>query len=261
MEPNDKTVKRLFALSGNRCAFPSCQLPIFEDSGVVTGEMCHIKARSPGGPRFDPAQTEAERHGFDNLILLCRRHHKVVDAQPDVYTVEALRQIKSIHENVLGRPEREQDGFFASLLINDYRKIVVKNNSGNVAINSPGAIQGHTVNVKTSKKKVVLNSPPGSIGADLQASRYVQYLINRYNKFGADDPTRKTSFSYGAISKNIETTFGSQWKLLPIERAGAVFDYLQNRIARTRQARINQGKAHRSFRSYEEFLAGDEQED
>jgi hypothetical protein len=52
---------------------------------TVTAEICHIKAQSAGGPRYDPDQTDKERHGFDNLLLLCGDHHKVVDADPATY--------------------------------------------------------------------------------------------------------------------------------------------------------------------------------
>lgn len=260
-EPNEKTIKRLYALSGNRCAFPSCQLPNVESTGTITAEVCHIRAKSPGGPRFDETQTESERNGFENLLLLCRRHHKVVDDRPDLYPADALQEIKSIHEGQVGRAEYDGDAAVAKSLLSNYRRIVVKNNSGNVAIDSPGAIQAHTVNVRTGKTKVTVLPPQGTIGADQQASRYVQHLINRYNKFANDDQSRRTQFAYGAISKNIEARFGSQWKLLPIERAVEVFEYLQSRILKTRLAKINKGKGRRSFSSYEEFSTGDVAED
>jgi hypothetical protein len=36
--------------------------------------------------------------GYDNLILLCRKHHKQVDDQRSHFTVERLKQIKREHE-------------------------------------------------------------------------------------------------------------------------------------------------------------------
>lgn len=253
-EPTEKTIKKLFALSGNICAYPGCQLPIVEHTGTVTGEICHIKARHAGGPRFDPAQSEKDRNAFENLLLLCRHHHKVIDSEPDLYTEAALAEIKSIHENIVGRNENLEDGFFAKILLNDLRRVSVTNNSGNVAINCPGAMQAQTINVKTTKNKISVNAPPGTIGADRNTSRYIQHLIKRYNEFAGSDPTRKTSFSYGAISRNIESNFGNEWRLLPLEKAGAVFTYLQGRIAKTRQAKINKGKGYPSFSNFEEFL-------
>lgn len=253
-EPTEKTIKRLFALSGNICAYPACRLPIVERAGTVTGEICHIKARHVGGPRFDPAQSGEDRHAFGNLILLCRHHHKVIDSDPDLYTEDALAEMKLIHENVAGRNEKQEDGFFAKILLNDFRRVSVTNNFGNVAIHSPGAMQAQTINVKATTKKISVNAPPGTMGADQDASRYVRHLIKRYNEFAGSDPTRQKSFNYGAISRNIESNFGSEWRLLPLEKENAVFVYLQGRIAKTRQARINKGKGYSAFSTFEEFL-------
>jgi hypothetical protein len=244
-------------MSGNICAFPGCQLPMVESAGIVTGEVCHIRARNEGGPRFDMAQTESERHDFDNLVLLCRRHHKVVDAQPDVYSAEALQSIKSMHEKTMGRPEQATDSFYAKILIGDRPPIQVNENSGNVVIDSPGAILVQTLNVKATRTPLTLkiNAPLGTIGADQEASRYVQHLITRYNDFASADKTRKMKFSYGAISKNIETKFKAAWRLLSMEDFGAVCTYLQQRIDRTRIAKSNAAKGYRSFSSFEEFSA------
>lgn len=251
--PYEKTIKRLFAMSGNICAFPGCQLPIVESAGIVTGEICHIRAQSKGGPRFDEAQTEDERHSFSNLILLCRHHHKVVDSQPDVYSVEVLQDIKAVHEKVMGRPERMADSFSARILLGGLRHIEVSNHSGNVVIDSPGAILAKTVNVKTTRNTVKINAPPGTIGADQEASRYVQHLIKRYNEFASADNNRETKFNYGVISKNIETHFRAPWRLLAMEDFDAVCHYLQYRISKTRIAKSNISKGYRIFSSYEEF--------
>lgn len=96
--PSSRTLKRLFGLSNNRCAFPRCSCALIEGATVI-GEACHIKASSPGGPRFDPDQTAAERHGFENLILLCTNHHTVIDDDEEAYTVERLLAMKAAHEN------------------------------------------------------------------------------------------------------------------------------------------------------------------
>jgi len=97
--PSVATVKRLFAVSGNRCAFPGCTLPLVDDaSGKVTGRICHIKADSSGGPRYDADQSDDERHGFANLVLMCPLHHDVIDSEVKTYTVEKLLEIKARHE-------------------------------------------------------------------------------------------------------------------------------------------------------------------
>lgn len=84
----------------NRCAFPGCRTPLISPTGVVLGRVAHIKAQSVGGPRYDANQTAEERHGFDNLILLCAVHHIEIDADGnlDTYTVDRLLEIKRAHE-------------------------------------------------------------------------------------------------------------------------------------------------------------------
>ncbi len=80
--PSQAVIKRLFTHSGNRCAFPKCTSPIVQKTTIV-GEICHIKAASPHGPRYDPEQTAEERHGYENLVLLCANHHTIIDDDPD----------------------------------------------------------------------------------------------------------------------------------------------------------------------------------
>lgn len=95
--PSQPTLKRLFAVSGNRCAFPKCQTAIVTE-GVVIGEVCHIKAAKPNGPRYDASQAPEQRHGFENLILMCGTHHTVIDDDEDAYSVERLMAMKLNHE-------------------------------------------------------------------------------------------------------------------------------------------------------------------
>lgn len=117
--PSLATVKRLYAVSGNRCAFPKCTLQLVDlASGKVTGRIAHIKARQPGGPRYEPAQTEEQRHGFDNLLLLCPIHHDVVDDDPDSYTVERLSAMKSKHESAQQALPEPRDAIANQFLAN-----------------------------------------------------------------------------------------------------------------------------------------------
>jgi hypothetical protein len=84
-------------MSHNLCAFPDCTEPLVE-SNTVVGEVCHIKGEKPGAARHDPDQTDAERHGYDNLIAMCRKHHRVIDNEEAEYTVETLFKMKKEHE-------------------------------------------------------------------------------------------------------------------------------------------------------------------
>ena len=95
-----QTVKKLFALSGNQCAFPNCNNLIYDtENDSLIGVICHIKAKNANGPRFDENQTDDERKSFENLVLMCSNHHKIIDDDPISYTVERLQEIKENHES------------------------------------------------------------------------------------------------------------------------------------------------------------------
>ena len=254
LKPSVKTIKKLFALSGNICAFPECKIPIVEAVGTITGEICHIHAQNKGGPRYNANQSEEERHEFGNLILLCKRHHKIIDDDPNIFSVDLLQEIKAEHENKCGQIEKENDHFFAKMLLNGITNIEVVNNHGNIIIDSPGTIVSKTVNIKTQRKKIAIQAPSGTIGADQNASRYISYLIERYNSFASKDLTRPTKFHHGAISKNIRDRFHAEWRLLSIENFTELCIYLITRISKTRLAKSNVSKGIKFVSSYEEFL-------
>jgi len=92
-KPGIADVKRLFASSGDRCAFPRCTAPI-AFGGTIVGVVCHIKGEKPRNARHDSKQTNAERHAYENLIQMCANHHRVIDDDVESYTVERLYKIK-----------------------------------------------------------------------------------------------------------------------------------------------------------------------
>jgi len=101
MSISDKTRKILWERSGNRCAICKNELVIDsteQDDESVVADECHIISSKPNGPRHDPSYPADKLDSYDNLILLCRTHHKMVDDQSDTFTVNILRQIKSNHE-------------------------------------------------------------------------------------------------------------------------------------------------------------------
>jgi hypothetical protein len=96
--------KLLWVRSGNKCAFPGCDrdLVLEAEDEIVTdtivSQEAHIVARQPDGPRGVSDLTEEERDLYDNLLLLCLEHHKVVDDDPTTWSVKRLHEIKSDHE-------------------------------------------------------------------------------------------------------------------------------------------------------------------
>jgi hypothetical protein len=99
MSITSRTRKILWIKAGGRCSICHEQLAtdaMADDDPSVFGEECHIVAQSQGGPRA--AVEIADVDGYDNLILLCRKHHKQVDDQRSYFTVERLKMIKREHE-------------------------------------------------------------------------------------------------------------------------------------------------------------------
>jgi len=95
--PRLSTVKRLFAVSMNRCSFPGCTTPVIDPATqTVLGEICHIHAQSEGGPRFNEDLTAEQIHGFENLILMCGTHHKMIDevGNEETYSAVYLKGLK-----------------------------------------------------------------------------------------------------------------------------------------------------------------------
>jgi hypothetical protein len=140
-EPSLPTKKRLFALSSNRCAFPRCTATLIEGSTVV-GKICHIKGARLGSARYDAQQSAAERHGFDNLILMCGRHHDVIDADEEAYTVDRLLKMKAEHESK-ATPVADDFAERAAHLLIDQSVLSVNQSGGITAykiyVNSPPA--------------------------------------------------------------------------------------------------------------------------
>ena len=126
LKPTEKTLRLLYAKSGNRCAFPNCPTPI-SDGQTLLGEAAHIKAESPGGPRYDPSKSPEERRSFENLILLCRIHHKLVDSDPISYTVDRLKQMKIEHEAKAGKIADSEAEEVAKLLFGKNVSVTANN--------------------------------------------------------------------------------------------------------------------------------------
>lgn len=92
------TIKRLFSLSGNKCAFPGCEINFTNpDNTFNFSNICHIESAEKGGQRYNSEMSDKERADYNNLILLCPNHHKETDDE-SIYTVSKLKKIKKEHE-------------------------------------------------------------------------------------------------------------------------------------------------------------------
>ena len=103
------TIKKLYALSGNQCAFPDCKVSFVKsDDDTNISNMAHIEAANPGGQRYNPNSTDDYRRSYDNLILLCPNHH-VETNDVSLYPVDALRNMKRKHEDKVRKLLWEQN--------------------------------------------------------------------------------------------------------------------------------------------------------
>lgn len=101
MALSSKTRILVWSRAAHRCSI--CRQGLFmdeisTDDPSLVGDVAHMVADSPDGPRGASPLTAEQRDLYSNLLLLCKPHHKLVDDNPAEYPVERLQQIKSEHE-------------------------------------------------------------------------------------------------------------------------------------------------------------------
>jgi hypothetical protein len=83
-----------------------------------------------------PAQSQEDRHAFENLLLLCANHHRVIDGNLGKYTVDSLRKMKAVHETTTGiLPQDVVD-----------RAVRLLQEAAVASINQSGGVTAQTVN-------------------------------------------------------------------------------------------------------------------
>jgi hypothetical protein len=94
---------RLWGKAAGRCEYDGCNERLWLDS-LTKNEfnaayIAHIVADSPDGPRGDPLNSEKLKADISNLMLLCDKHHRLVDRDELAkHPVERLRAMKVAHE-------------------------------------------------------------------------------------------------------------------------------------------------------------------
>jgi len=69
------------------------------DLEAIIGDECHIVSAQEQGPRYDPSFPPQLLDSYENLLLLCKVHHKMVDDQCKTYDQNTLVTIKATHED------------------------------------------------------------------------------------------------------------------------------------------------------------------
>lgn len=93
----------LWGKAGGRCEYDGCNELLWQDpltkSEFNAAYIAHIIADKPKGPRGDPILSGQLRYELSNLMLLCDRHHRLIDHdQVAEHTVERLSRMKEQHE-------------------------------------------------------------------------------------------------------------------------------------------------------------------
>jgi hypothetical protein len=99
MAITDADYKLLWGRAAGICSNPGCRedLTVILDSSASynIGEMAHIIAKSPGGPR---GQQGGGTNEYRNLILLCPTCHSRIDKAPTEFPADQLMKWKADHE-------------------------------------------------------------------------------------------------------------------------------------------------------------------
>lgn len=242
------TTKRLFALSRNQCAFPGCCSKIVELDETITGQICHICAQKSGGPRYNKSLKLKDRDEASNLILLCAKHHKIIDSNSEKYSRETLLTYKKEHESQGLFEITSSDSVLANKL---YAHCVKVSKTNTVSIKN-----AQSVTIKTTKTKVSMNYPEGCIGTDLIASNYISHLAKRYNDFASKQPAKRGGrpFSFAAIWVTLKSQFKApSYQRIPIQKLKNVISFLQKKIDNTMIGRLNKANGIKNYSSFEEY--------
>ena len=98
------TIKQLYALSGNQCAFPECEVMFLNwEDDTNFSNICHIEDANQSthkADRYNPNMTDAERADYNNLLLLCPNHH-IETNDPNKCSVTDLKKMKRDHETMI----------------------------------------------------------------------------------------------------------------------------------------------------------------
>ena len=118
-----QTQLKLWIRTGGRCSFRGCNKNLQRD-GLTLQEtnlanIAHIVAASLDGPRGNDLMPLKERAEIQNLMLVCRDHHKLIDSNEtrDRYPKKLLLEMKNEHEARIG---------YLTSLVNNKKSFLVK---------------------------------------------------------------------------------------------------------------------------------------
>ena len=126
-----ETERMLWARSAGICEFRGCCNKLYTHhitgENINLSEKAHIYAFSNGGKRFSRLVPRARINDLDNLMMVCKSCHELIDSPNTDYSAEELLAMKAEHEQ---RVER-----LVSIKPDLHSEVVIYNaNIGNSAI-------------------------------------------------------------------------------------------------------------------------------
>lgn len=114
---------KLWLKSGGRCQFRGCNKPLWFESLTLSeanySQIAHIVSFSPQGPRGCKTRSKQLCKSYENLMLLCPEHHKLIDLKDKEleFTEKKLLSWKLDHENRISTVTSVQDDFKTKVLV------------------------------------------------------------------------------------------------------------------------------------------------
>lgn len=201
----EKIKRKLCQESGTACAMCG-------EKEVTTLEFHHITPIAEGG------ETKEE-----NLILLCSNCHSKT-TYGEIEKSEILKAKESLRKNNQSRTSRN----IASNVINFSEAV----NRGVIA---------NKVNLLSQNRKIKISPPEGTIASSRAHRNYVKHLIDRYHEYKAIE-VGKGSVKYPILYSMIKKKFGAKWDMISLDRFDDLSCYLQDRIGKTKFARIKKAR-------------------
>ncbi len=114
--------KKLWANAAGLCSYQYageiCSRKLFTDAGEIDsniGEECHISGEKSDAARY--LENFPNRETYENAILMCRNHHKVIDDTQDIFTIDYLKKMKESHEQSVAK--KLQNGDIRPFILKD----------------------------------------------------------------------------------------------------------------------------------------------
>ena len=209
----------------SRSACPFCG-----ERRVSTAELHHIIPRSEGGESTE-----------ENLIYTCANCHSKI-TMGEIQAMEVLRVKLRLTKGCHPYADVETDKA-TNVVHADFTNSI---NRGVIA-NEVSKFE-----MRTSKTRVTINPPSGSIASSLAHKNYIKHLIDRFHEFKKIE-VGAGNVNYAILYASIKREFGAKWDMIPLKRFEDLAAYLCKRINSTKHGRIRRARGGKNYSEFSEY--------